>query len=369
MLSKNGNRPQESHTAATLFWPTLASKRIFHRPAFCSDWMHALLCNGVMSIAIYKVLQEANLWSNLAGWLACWNVPGQWKTFNVVSLFQAKRLEKHLKAQKFSSAASELLTALLLVDHYLTKLDLTSDSVKCFQAICHLVTLLQATSTKQISHQDIQQCVEKILALWKKCGWHMVKKHHSLLHMANNYHKHGIMPNCFTMERKNKWVGKIATAVQNTTYFESSILDEMVSTELAMVKQGDAFDQSCGLVKPRQAPKNLLHIAQAIWPRLQDCHSLFTSYNAKIQHGAICSKGDVVLVTTTTGHDAGQVVCFSSYNSQSVCIMNCLCLAQRLPMHSLWQETANQEAVSLEAIQAPVFWTKTKEGITTLAPA
>jgi len=38
-------------------------------------------------------------------------------------------------------------------------------------------------------------------------------------------------------------------------------------------------------------------------------------------------------------------------------------------MHSLWKETNNQEAVSLEAIQAPVFWTKTKEGITTLAPA
>ena len=63
------------------------------------DWMHALLCNGVMSIAIYKVLQEVNLWSNLAGWLACWNVPSQWKTFNVVSLFQAKRLEKHLKGR------------------------------------------------------------------------------------------------------------------------------------------------------------------------------------------------------------------------------------------------------------------------------
>ena len=355
----NWSCQQESHTAAMLFWPTPSLQGHFPPTSVLfHDWMYALLCNGVMSIAIYEVLQEVNLWSNLAGRLACWNIPGQWNTLNAVSLFQAKRLEKRLKAQKLSSTASELLTALTLVD-----------SVTCFQAIFHLVTLLQATWTKQISHQDIQHCVEKILALWKKCGWHMVKKHHWLLHIADNYHKHGIMPNCFTMERKNKSVGKIATAVQNTTYFESSILEEIVSTELAMVQQGDAFDQSCGLVKPRQAPKNLLHIAQAIWPRLQDCHSLFTSHNAKIHHGAICSKGDVVLVTTTTGHDAGQVVCFLSYNSQSVCIMNCMCLAQRLPMHSLWQETANQEAVSLEAIQAPVFWTKTKEGITTLAPA
>ena len=322
-----------------------------------------------MSIAICKVLQEVNLWSNVAGWLACWNLPGQWKTFNVVSLFQAKRVEKHLKVQKFSSTASELLTALPLVDHYFTKLDLESDSVKCFQAICHLVALLKATWTKQIAHQDIQHCVENTLALWKKCGWHMVKKHHWLLHIADNYHKHGTMTTCFTVERKNKWVGKIATAVRNTAYFESSILEEMVSTELAMVIQADAFDQSCGLVKPRQAPKKLLPIAQAIWPRLQDRQSLFTSHNAKIQHGAICSKGDVVLVNTTTGHDAGQVVRFLSHTSQSVCVVTCLCLAQRLPTHSLWKETDNQEAVSLEAIQAPVFWTKTKDGITTLAPA
>ena len=166
-----------------------------------------------------------------------------------------------------------------LVDHYLAKLDLKSDSVKCFQAICHLVTLLQATWTKQISHQDIQHCVEKILALWKKCAWHMVKTHHCLLHIANNYHEHGIMPNCFTMERKNKWVGKLAMAVQNTTYFESSLLEEMVSTALAMVKQGGAFDQSCGLVKPRQAPKNLLPIAQAIWPRLQERQCCFGGHN------------------------------------------------------------------------------------------
>lgn len=63
------------------------------------------------------------------------------------------------------------------------------------------------------------------------------------------------------MERKNKWVGQIATAAQNTAYFESSILEEMISTELAMVIQADAFDQSCGLVKPRQVPKKLLPIA------------------------------------------------------------------------------------------------------------
>ena len=210
--------------------------------------MHALLCNGVMSIAIYKVLQEVNLWSNLAGWLACWNVPSQWKTFNVVSLFQAKRLEKHLKGQKFSSTASELLTAgWPLFD----QIGFELRQRQVFPSNMPFGDIAKShLDQAEISHKDIQHTVEKILALWKKCGWHMVKKHHWLLHIANNYQKHGIMPNCFTMERKNKSVGKIATAVQNTTCFESSIWEEIVSTELAMVQQGEAFDQSCGFVNP-----------------------------------------------------------------------------------------------------------------------
>lgn len=130
------------------------------------DWMHALLCNGVMSIAIYNVLQEVNLWNSLVGWLACWNLPGQWKTFNVVSLFQCKRLEKHLKAQKFSSTASELLTALLLVDHYFTKLDLKSDSVKCFQAIKQLGPSRLPTKTSNIVWKTYWLSGKNVVGTW-----------------------------------------------------------------------------------------------------------------------------------------------------------------------------------------------------------
>ena len=333
------------------------------------DWMHALLCNGCMSHCIFHVLSTLNCWDNLSGWMSCWKVPTVWKHFQVVSLFQAKRLEKHKKANKLSSTASELLTALPLVNHYLTTLAEDSTEIQCFQSLNHLVELMQATWHQQVTPEEIQICVESILAKWKACGWHMFKKHHWLLHIASNFAKHSILPNCFCMERKNKCVGQKATMVRNTQIFEKSVLEDMVASDLTMASKPDAFDDTITLLNPKPAPKKLFALGKAIWQDLGEaCHGLKIAHHARLKSGSTCSRGDVVLAASATGFDAGEVACFLSKDNQDVCILHIFSLKEKLPKHCVWEEMQSQEGVPLSAILAPVFHCKSKRGVTTLTP-
>ena len=48
----------------------------------------------------------------------------------------------------------------------------------------------------------------------------------------------------FSMERKNKVVGQLAAAIQNTTAMERSIMEELLAKELSISKP---FDMSIGL--------------------------------------------------------------------------------------------------------------------------
>ena len=333
------------------------------------DWMHALLCNGCMSHCIFHVLSTLNCWDNLSGWMSCWKVPTVWKHFQVVSLFQAKRLEKHKKANKLSSTASELLTALPLVNHYLTTLAEDSTEIQCFQSLNHLVELMQATWHQQVTPEEIQICVESILAKWKACGWHMFKKHHWLLHIASNFAKHSILPNCCCMERKNKCVGQKATMVRNTQIFEKSVLEDMVASDLTMASKPDAFDDTITLLNPKPAPKKFFALGKAIWQDLGEaCHGLKIAHHARLKSGSTCSRGDVVLAASATGFDAGEVACFLSKDNQDVCILHIFSLKEKLPKHCVWEEMQSQEGVPLSAILAPVFHCKSKRGVTTLTP-
>ena len=142
--------------------------------------MHALLCQGVMSSCLFHVLQALDCWSNLGGRLSHWNVPTAFQNFKPMNLLQPKRVEKHKKASRMSSTASELLTILPLVAHYLDAIkadtSLHSTAVLCSQAVNHLVEQFGATWHNAIVPEQIATQVEACLQLWKATGWHMFQK-------------------------------------------------------------------------------------------------------------------------------------------------------------------------------------------------
>ena len=90
-------------------------------------------------------------------------------------------------------------------------------------------------------------------------------------------------------------------------------------------------------------------------------------YKLKLS-GPTCSRGDVVLVASATGFDAGEVACFLSKGNQDMCILYIFSFREKLPKHCVWEEMQNQEGVPLSATFAPVFICKSKKGVTTLTP-
>ena len=221
------------------------------------------------------------------------------KTSNQFACCSPKGLKKYRRASKISSTASELLTILPLVSHYLDAIQAGATSHKagvlCFQALNLLVEQFGATWKKAVLPHQIGSQAETSLHLWKETGWHMIRKHRWLLHPADNFRNHGCMPNCVAMERKNKVAGQQATAIQNTRNYEESILHELLAQELTTVTLPDTFDQTIALLRPKANPKKLLPMARAIWPTIKEpCNGVSTPFTATIQHNAICAKDDVV---------------------------------------------------------------------------
>ena len=137
------------------------------------DWMHCLCSNGILSIGIYCLMEEMDCWQNFGDYVGLWAIPGQWKQcgINVQKLFTNERVQKHRKGTKFSCTASELITVLPILVHYIKKVCVEHmvKEAECIQVLAHLVDLLQATWPMSVEPEAIQRASEK--------GWHRLESH------------------------------------------------------------------------------------------------------------------------------------------------------------------------------------------------
>lgn len=222
------------------------------------DWMHALLSNGILNIAIHNVLEELSLWSSFSGYIAHWKLPAAFKGISIKQLFDSKRVDKHRKSQKINCTASEMLSLVPIMAHYLRNVCPNRLESLPVLLLSKLVDMLQATWQKRIQPEELLDVVEASLEAWKNAGWKMIKKHHWLLHLPDSYRRHQLICNCFVMERKNKTIGRVATAIQNTLTYETSIHQEVVTAELMKVSEKDCFSSELCLLKKRQLQKKCL---------------------------------------------------------------------------------------------------------------
>lgn len=58
--------------------------------------------------------------------------------------------------------------------------------------------------------------------------------------------------------KKKKTIGRVATAIQNTLTYETSIHQEVVTAELMKVSEKDCFSSELCLLKSKAAPKKCL---------------------------------------------------------------------------------------------------------------
>ena len=344
---------------------------------FVHDWMHCLCSNGIISLGIFFILEEMDCWKEFGNYSSCWALPASFGNIKVAPLFEAKRVEKHKRSMKFNSTASELLTVLPILVHFCQNVckEACIKQVECLASLLYLVELLQSTWYTSISWQQIQHAAEEVLRLWIQAGWrdNMMKKHHWLLHLSSAFKQHGMIVNCFCMERKNKTLSRFSNPVQNTAYFEQAVMEDVVGHELLKLSKANVFLPSYVLEKPTALPAKLLWIAQQIWPLGMLSQDFAASKAARLKFGS-CSAGDVVLYQSHSSKAkwmCGQLECFVACGVQACAVLRPFEFESAGPSmaHALWKPNGSSLlAVPLQDVLVAVTHAQGRDGMTTLVP-
>lgn len=343
---------------------------------YVHDWMHCLLSNGLLGIALVKVFEAANLWNTFPGYLSLWALPSQWGGINLASLFDSKAIDRHKKSGKFVSTASELLSLLPIISHFLSKVckDECKLEAQTFICLAHLVELLQSTWTGLVHWQMIQECAEDALTHWKACSWPMIRKNHWLLHFGQAYKDHGQALSCFTQERKHKMISRYCRPMQNTQYLEKGLFEEVVNHELSAMHQNRTFDLEVGLVNAKPLAKKLFPLVSEMWSGNLVGDEVLAAQSAKYQnhlgHG-VCGKQDVVLAMTAQGLKCGQVQVFVGMkgSDEAVAVLKVFSLGHNGQKFATWKEDGEHLlAIPIGDILASLTFAKDAKGITTLIP-
>ena len=337
----------------------------------CWDWMHCLLSNGVMNMALFNVLDKLDQWDLLSSYVQHFHLPKSLSNIKLGPLFQSKRLAKDRKHKKIIATASELLTLCSIVAHYMRVVCLPANAckeeVEAFLSILCLMDLLQATWHGTVVPLQLLEAAESSLKQCVDLDWKLIKKHHWLLHFHQMLSKHQCIPNTFCMERKNKMPGRIATLIQNLSNVEWSVYSEVVTLEMERLSDPDVFAIEPGLLQAKSLARRLVPLAAEIWYSWNDASS---SNHARIKHG-LSSQGDLVYLTSHDGNkfDCGQVLCFLTNNhGDDVAVMNLLHLTKLAETFAEWEDRKSHVVVPLEELLVAVTFAKDKQKITTLTP-
>ena len=272
------------------------------------DWMHALVSNGIYDKAVYLLLEKLRLWEMVNDYLQSWTVPKHLKGFKIESILNKNRVDKHRKATRLSATASEVLTLQPFLTHFVRKVLLPSDSdldaCLTMLALGHLLDLLQAANFSQtVNGLMIQDAVHDVLRHWVRAGWEksMVKKHHWLLHLGQEYDRHSLSLNCFALERKHKNAKHFGSNVYNTPKFEKSLREEIAVKEMTMACSNDWYVRSHKLENSSKPPKAWLPLAVQLFPWNED---IVSGSTLLIPNSASVTSGDFILFKDQS---AGQV--------------------------------------------------------------
>ena len=297
---------------------------------WCHDWMHAMASQGVMQVMIYLLCATLG-WESMETYLKLWTLPATWqKAGSLPELFSSKKVKSYKEAKKFKCSASETLSLCPLLAFLAAHVFVPKGShvLECqaFLSMNRVLELLQASD--RVAPPVLQKQVEFALRKTKEAGWsnYMTRKFHWLLHLATSLQLHGVLPSCWSLERKHKVCSRYATATTNLSVYEQSILEEVLAHDLHSLKHSAVFQQwqqgAC-LTKPRAANKKLaLRIRMTLGMGMPD-DCIHVGNQAKLRTGASCQAKDVVLMA---GSQQGQASHLPTFPSGQYCVQYCFSL-------------------------------------------
>ena len=158
---------------------------------YCHDWMHALCSQGVMQVAIFRLLGTLSAWTRMESYFKLWQLPASMKKAgNLHSLFTVKRVASHREAEKFKCTASECLGVCPILAYMVSSVFLSEEShmpmCNAFLAMVGVLELLQAVPSGKVTPAILQQQVERALHLCRDAdgAGKFIRKHHWMLHFS-----------------------------------------------------------------------------------------------------------------------------------------------------------------------------------------
>ena len=165
------------------------------------DYMHCMLSNGIINIAVFNWLEELDQWPLLCGYVQKFSLPKTLGGIKLAPLLEQKRLQKHRSHGKMNTTASELLTLCSILAHFARTVVAPSGAHKeetdLILALVLFLNLLQSTWHGKVQPIQLQQVAEDCLSKWKHLGWKTIKKHNWFLHFHQMLQHHQIIPGCF----------------------------------------------------------------------------------------------------------------------------------------------------------------------------
>ena len=192
---------------------------------------------------------------------------------------------------------------------------------RAFLALADLVAMVFVTGYKgQLEHTSLDNQAEEFLQLFCDAfgSDYMTPKYHWLLHFGDHLHDHGMLLNCFVLERRHRFAKQAATTRTNTSKHSStSLLMDVTDQHMSKVIEPQAFDYSLGPVNGKKISKRDLGLLQHVMD-LNGSEEILSSKCSRYDACSLCKQDDVVLIREANGYIAGKVLLHVSVNGYNL---------------------------------------------------
>lgn len=173
----------------------------------------------------------SQIFATLHDFLKLWVSPKAVSSFKPHLIFEAKAAQGHRSGQYIKCSASDMLSLCRPLAYFLQvcclEKNLMEKECRCFLAwislleYCHSIHQLDQPIAKHM-----EDLVQTALACLVECGWvqYMRPKMHWRLHFPGVVPRFGILPSCWTCERKHKVVRKYGSNCFNVQHYDTSVL-------------------------------------------------------------------------------------------------------------------------------------------------
>ena len=353
--------------------------------------MHGTCSSGTMNVAIWLLFLALTsaafpAWTMFQRYLSLWILPFAANMKHLPELFSAKRVTSYKEARKFKCQASEVLAVYPILAQFVQtspmKRGFCIPQCEAFLSMCLVLDTLQDVALGAIVPHVLRAHVDACLQAFLVAGWgqSMTKKLHWMLHFGDHLERFNMLPACWSMERKHKLANRFANPQNNTTNFERSILQEMLSHNLAAVAEPGLFDTSLSLLSPRPASQKLKAFMATLFD-VQEMQDIISSKDARVWPGFKCGKGDVVLVrehasTAAPRFSAAEIWLHVEFQSAARKTITLTLVSMWAPkayepggLSANWLRQTCPMFIETNDILACVTYSKTELEATTLIPA